>query len=693
MFTRPALVVAAASLGVFSLAVTLGPAPSAHAASGTTVVYAGNGAQDFRVPDFVRSIEIVASGGAGEDGVSGNGGTNPGGDGGPAGVVDIVVPVVPGDVLHLAAGGSGAHSEWGVPGFEGGLGGAGDSPGGERGGHGGSASTVSLNGTLIVVAAGGGGGGGGGISPLGADGGAGGGGRGTQGTRGDGNGNGPGGAGLVTGTGMGRAGNGGVAALGTVAGGGGGGGGGWLPSISGGGGNGGAAGTWGGGGGGGGGGGNSWSQYPGATVQEASSRLEGSIRLNWSPRPTVKLTASANPVEQGSPLTFRIDVGAAVAGAPIANGTVSLTTFDISTSAVTTIGTGKLVNGTVTIPVTMKLPLGQNFFGATYSGDGYYEQAASGYYNEVVGPVAVHGLVLSASYAAFFPQPVNAVVSRTVTLTNTGNVSTGQLAFASDGPQFSVQAAGCSSGPLAPGASCDFQIQFSSPVEWLGTAHITVTDQAAGGASASLLGSGIVIAPSVTASTTTLDFGSTPLGTPVDRTFTLTNPQNLPWQLETAGLPVGPFTTVGHTCTHPLAINESCAFTIRFTPSAAGTAKATLLIVDNSGGSHTTITMSGTGVAPTPPPTPAPKPVATSITPTHGSRRGGTTVTINGQNLAGVTAVLFGSSPARSFTCSSPTRCSAVSPAGPARSTVDVRLAGPGGTSAVTNKDRFTYDH
>jgi len=82
-------------------------------------------------------------------------------------------------------------------------------------------------------------------------------------------------------------------------------------------------------------------------------------------------------------------------------------------------------------------------------------------------------------------------------------------------------------------------------------------------------------------------------------------------------------------------------------------------------------------------------PTVTSITPANGPAAGGTTVTITGTGFSGATAVDFGATAAASFTVSSGTQISAVSPAG--TGTVDVTVTGPSGTSATSSADQFTY--
>ena len=82
-------------------------------------------------------------------------------------------------------------------------------------------------------------------------------------------------------------------------------------------------------------------------------------------------------------------------------------------------------------------------------------------------------------------------------------------------------------------------------------------------------------------------------------------------------------------------------------------------------------------------------PTVTSITPANGPTGGGTTVTIAGTGFTGATAVHFGATSAASFGVSSGTQMSAVSPVG--TGTADITVTGPGGTSATSPADQFTY--
>jgi alpha-tubulin suppressor-like RCC1 family protein len=75
-------------------------------------------------------------------------------------------------------------------------------------------------------------------------------------------------------------------------------------------------------------------------------------------------------------------------------------------------------------------------------------------------------------------------------------------------------------------------------------------------------------------------------------------------------------------------------------------------------------------------------PKVTGVEPTNGPSAGGTTVTINGENFTGASAVKFGTSNASSFTVNSSTSITAVAPAYAGGSAlVDVSVTTPAGTS------------
>ncbi|HEY3815050.1 MAG TPA: IPT/TIG domain-containing protein [Caulobacteraceae bacterium] len=82
-------------------------------------------------------------------------------------------------------------------------------------------------------------------------------------------------------------------------------------------------------------------------------------------------------------------------------------------------------------------------------------------------------------------------------------------------------------------------------------------------------------------------------------------------------------------------------------------------------------------------------PLVSLVNPATGPSAGGTSVTITGTGYIGATQVMFGTTPAASFTVVSASKITAVSPAG--TGVVDVLVTTPSGTSAVRVVDHFTY--
>ena len=86
-----------------------------------------------------------------------------------------------------------------------------------------------------------------------------------------------------------------------------------------------------------------------------------------------------------------------------------------------------------------------------------------------------------------------------------------------------------------------------------------------------------------------------------------------------------------------------------------------------------------------------PVPFVTGVSPNTGNTAGGTSVTITGTGLTGASAVKFGTVSAINYTVNSATSISVTSPAGSA-GPVDVTVSVPGGTSATSSADQFTYE-
>jgi hypothetical protein len=86
-----------------------------------------------------------------------------------------------------------------------------------------------------------------------------------------------------------------------------------------------------------------------------------------------------------------------------------------------------------------------------------------------------------------------------------------------------------------------------------------------------------------------------------------------------------------------------------------------------------------------------PAPAITAVSPDHGSVLGGEKVTITGTNLNGASGVMFGETPAASFTVVNEEKITAVAPARGKTGNVDITTSTLAGESPTGRVDQFTY--
>ncbi|WP_455907232.1 IPT/TIG domain-containing protein, partial [Streptomyces niveus] len=134
------------------------------------------------------------------------------------------------------------------------------------------------------------------------------------------------------------------------------------------------------------------------------------------------------------------------------------------------------------------------------------------------------------------------------------------------------------------------------------------------------------------------------------------------------GLATATVVRFGATAATSLTVLSDTQLTVT-APSGSGSVQVTVTTPGGTSSQFVTYTYSGVSV-----------PVLGSVVPVSGPVAGGTTVTLTGSNLAGVTGVRFGATAATSFTVVSSTQIMAVSPAG-AVGPVQVTVTSPAGTS------------
>jgi hypothetical protein len=87
----------------------------------------------------------------------------------------------------------------------------------------------------------------------------------------------------------------------------------------------------------------------------------------------------------------------------------------------------------------------------------------------------------------------------------------------------------------------------------------------------------------------------------------------------------------------------------------------------------------------------SPAPTVTGISPTSGNNAGGILVNITGTGFTGATSVMFGTTAATNFAVGSDTNIGVTTPFVSNVGPVDITVTTPGGTSAISSADQFTY--
>jgi hypothetical protein len=129
-----------------------------------------------------------------------------------------------------------------------------------------------------------------------------------------------------------------------------------------------------------------------------------------------------------------------------------------------------------------------------------------------------------------------------------------------------------------------------------------------GGASTNLFTvAGVLAGPPVPVinAPASVDFGSTPVGVPVQKTITVRSfgvpgagsDLSITGPMLGGDMP-GQYTIVANTCAGAFPSGQSCTITVQFTPSTGGALPAALIMASNATGGNGSVALTGTGVAP-----------------------------------------------------------------------------------------------
>ncbi|MFO1414878.1 MAG: choice-of-anchor D domain-containing protein [Burkholderiales bacterium] len=184
--------------------------------------------------------------------------------------------------------------------------------------------------------------------------------------------------------------------------------------------------------------------------------------------------------------------------------------------------------------------------------------------------------------------------AQTITVSNTGNASATNMSYPAAPPKF-TKGGTCGSATLAAGATCTITFTYSPLTATADNATYKITG---GGATIpiSLSGTGVATPAALSASPTSLAFGSVTVGsTSAAKVVTITNTggQAATGVAVASGSARFPAT---NNCSASLAAGASCTVSVTYAPNAAASDSGNLT-VSYTGGTNVVVGMTGTGTA------------------------------------------------------------------------------------------------
>jgi hypothetical protein len=185
----------------------------------------------------------------------------------------------------------------------------------------------------------------------------------------------------------------------------------------------------------------------------------------------------------------------------------------------------------------------------------------------------------------------------TITVTNTGNSNLTVTSVGISGANAGdfKQTNTCTSGSVAPQATCAINVTFTPSISGTENAIVTVTDNAPNSPeTTTLTGVGEGSGPAVTLSPTSLTFPTQLVGkASAPQNVTLTNTGSAVLSI-TSIATTGDFSQTNN-CGTSVAVNASCTIAVTFTPTTINTRTGTVVVTDNAPASPQTVALTGVG--------------------------------------------------------------------------------------------------
>jgi hypothetical protein len=217
-------------------------------------------------------------------------------------------------------------------------------------------------------------------------------------------------------------------------------------------------------------------------------------------------------------------------------------------------------------------------------------------------PALAPQVTLSPTSLTFGQVNVGSSSTAQVTLSNTGNapLSMGGVGInGTDAPDF-TPGSNCGTS-VGVGANCEVSVKFAPSGTGSRNALLEVFDNANDSPqTATLTGTGIPAATTVSLKPASLAFGQQEIGTTsAPQTVTLSNTGAAPLTISSIGMiGLGGDYTEANNCGNGLAVGANCTISVAFAPTYPGLASAAVVVTDNANFSPQGVALTGTGAIP-----------------------------------------------------------------------------------------------
>jgi hypothetical protein len=205
-------------------------------------------------------------------------------------------------------------------------------------------------------------------------------------------------------------------------------------------------------------------------------------------------------------------------------------------------------------------------------------------------------LSASPTSQAFGTVTVGSNKSLSQTVTNVGGTSVTISQGSASGAGFSISGLSAST-VLAPGQSTSFTVTFAPTTAGAATGSVTVSSNASNPSLAIGLSGTGAAAGLLSASPTSLSFGSVAVGSSQTLSETVTNSGGTAVNISAASASGSGFSISGIATPLQLTAGQSLTFAVTFAPASAGAASGSVNIASNASNPSLSIGLSGTGTA------------------------------------------------------------------------------------------------